>query len=254
MTELFRGTGVALVTLFHDDGTIDPVATGEFARELVGRGMRAVLVAGTTGEAATLTNAERSALIDAVRSAIPPGIPVIGGTGAPSIRQATGLTQEAVAAGADAVLAWPPPGGLDTAGYFKAVADAAQGRPVLAYHFPRVYPPGIPVEALAGLPVAGQKDSSGQADRLLDELAHYPGATYVGSSAVLALAGLVGATGALLALANVEPERCVAAFGGDATAQLEIVDRHMASARGGMPALKQILAEDRGRPFPVRVG
>ena len=137
MTELFRGTGVALVTLFHEDGAIDPGATAEFAQGLVERGMRAVLVAGTTGEAATLTNAERSALIDAIRSAIPPGVPVIAGTGASSIRQATGLTQEAVAAGADAMLAWPPPGGLDTAGYFKAVADAAQGRPVLAYHFPR---------------------------------------------------------------------------------------------------------------------
>ena len=254
MTELFRGTGVALVTLFHDDGAIDPGATSAFARELVARGMRAVLVAGTTGEAATLTNAERSALIDAVRSAVPPGIPVIAGTGAPSIRQATGLTEEAVAAGADAVLAWPPRGGVDTAGYFKAVADAAQDRPVLAYHFPRVYPPGIPVEALDGLPVAGQKDSSGQADRLLDELARYSGATYVGSSALLALAGPMGATGALLALANVEPERCVAAFEGDPVAQREIGERHLACAQGGVPALKRILAEDVGRPVPVRVG
>ena len=99
MTELFRGTGVALVTLFHEDGAIDPAATGAFARELAERGMRAVLVAGTTGEAATLTNAERSALIDAVRKAVPQGVPVIAGTGAPSIRQATGLTQEAVAPG-----------------------------------------------------------------------------------------------------------------------------------------------------------
>src|SRR5215472_2171016 len=58
MGELFRGPGVALLTLFHDDGSIDPGATGELARELVERGMRAVLVAGTTGEAATLMNAE----------------------------------------------------------------------------------------------------------------------------------------------------------------------------------------------------
>ena len=161
MSELFRGAGVALLTLFHDDGSIDPGATGELARELVDRGMRAVLVAGTTGEAATLTNGERCALIGAIRRATPAGIPVIAGTGAPSTRQAAGLTGEAIAAGADAVLAWPPPGGLDMPGYFKAVAGAAQGRPVLAYHFPRVYPPGIPVTALAGLPVAGLKDSSG---------------------------------------------------------------------------------------------
>jgi 4-hydroxy-tetrahydrodipicolinate synthase len=254
MSELFRGVGVALLTLFHDDGSIDEGATGDLARDLVDRGMRAVLVAGTTGEAATLTGPERSALIDAVRRAIPAGVPVIAGTGAPSIRQAVALTAEAVAAGADAVLAWPPPGGLDLAGYFKAVAGAAQDHPVLAYHFPRVYPPGIPVEALDGLPIIGQKDSSGQPERLLDELAHYSGATYTGSSAVLAMAGPLGAAGALLALANVEPERCAAAFAGDVQAQRELTQRHLASSRGGVPALKRILAEDWGRPVPVRIG
>ena len=254
MSALFRGPGVALLTMFHDDGSIDPGATAGLARDLVERGMRAVLVAGTTGEAATLTNAERSALITAIRRAIPAGIPVIAGTGAPSTRQAVGLTEEAIAAGADAVLAWPPPGGLDMPGYFKAVAGAAQGRPVLAYHFPRVYPPGIPVTALAGLPVAGLKDSSGDPERLLDELAHYPGATYVGSSALLAMAGPMGATGALLALANVEPERCAAAFAGDAGAQRDLGERHLAASRGGVPALKRILAEDRGHPVPVRIG
>jgi 4-hydroxy-tetrahydrodipicolinate synthase len=254
MSELFRGAGVALLTLFHDDGSIDEGGTGDLARELVDRGMRAVLVAGTTGEAATLTGPERSALIDEVRRAIPAEVPVIAGTGAPSIRQAVALTQEAVAAGADAVLAWPPPGGLDLTGYFKAVGGAAQGHPVLAYHFPRVYPPGVPVEALDGLPIAGQKDSSGQPERLLDELAHYSGPTYVGSSAVLAMAGLLGAAGALLALANVEPERCAAAFAGGAQAQREITERHLATSQGGVPALKRILAEDRGRPVPVRIG
>jgi 4-hydroxy-tetrahydrodipicolinate synthase len=254
MAELFRGPGVALLTLFHDDGAIDPGATGEFARELAERGMRAVLVAGTTGEAATLTSAERSELIKAVRLAVPPDVPVLAGTGAPSVRQAVALTAEAMAAGADAVLAWPPPWSRDLAGYFKAVAEAAQPRPVLAYHFPRVYPPGVPVDMLASLPVAGQKDSSGDPDRLLDELAHYEGATYVGSSALLSLAGPMGATGALLALANVEPERCAAAFAGDPSAQRGLADRHLAASKGGPLALKQILAEERGRPFAARIG
>ena len=107
---------------------------------------------------------------------------------------------------------------------------------------------------LAGLAIAGQKDSSGDPNRLLDELEHYPGDTYVGSSALLVMAGRLGATGALLALGNVEPERCVAAFAGDAKAQREITDRHLAAGRGGVPALKRILAEDWGRPVPVRVG
>jgi 4-hydroxy-tetrahydrodipicolinate synthase len=254
MTDLFRGVGVALVTLFGDDGAVDPGATGELAAELAERGMRAILVAGTTGEAATLAEAERGALIAAVRDALPAGVPVIAGTGAPSTRQAVALTHDAVAAGADAVLAWPPATIRDLGEYFKAVADAAQGRPVLAYHFPRLYPPGVPVDLLAGLPVAGQKDSSGEPARLLDELAHYPGATYVGSSSVLVMAGPMGATGALLALANVEPERCAAAFAGDAAAQCALADRHLATSRGGVLALKHLLSEDRRRPFPARIG
>jgi dihydrodipicolinate synthase/N-acetylneuraminate lyase len=254
MAELFRGVGVALVTVFSDDGTVDPGATGELARDLVERGMRAMLVAGTTGEAATLTDSERYALIDAVRRAIPADVPVIAGTGAPSVRQAVTLTRDAVVAGADAVLAWPPATSRDQAGYFKAVADAAGACPVLAYHFPRKYPPGVPVDLLAGLPVAGQKDSSGDPERLLDELAHYPGATYVGSSSVLAMAGPMGATGALLALANAEPERCTAAFAGDPAAQRALAERHLACSRGGVLALKELLAADRGHPFPARIG
>jgi 4-hydroxy-tetrahydrodipicolinate synthase len=250
-TEVFRGVGVALVTIFGDDGEIDPGATGKLAGDLVARGMRAVLVCGSTGEAATLTWPERVALIEAVRGAVPPGIPVIAGTGAPSARQAAGLAGEAIAAGADAVLAFPPPGSRDLTGYYEAVAGAAGGHPALAYHFPRVSAPGIPVEALPGLPVAGVKDSSGDPDRLLDELTHYPGATYVGSS-VLALAGPMGAAGAILALANIEPERCVAAFAGDAAAQLALADRHLEARRGGPAALKAVLAAEHGIPAGTR--
>ena len=124
---------------------------------------------------------------------------------------------------------------------------------MLAYHIPRVSSPGIPVQALASLPVAGVKDSSGSADRLLDELAHYRGATYVGSSALLALAGPMGAAGAILALANAEPERCCRAFAGDAVAQRELAVRHLAVRRGGPAALKRLLAADRGLSPVTRV-
>jgi len=245
-TAVFTGVGVALVTLFTADGAVDPGPTSNLASELVARGMRAVLVCGTTGEAATLTEAERATLVRAVRAVLPAGVPVLAGTGAPSARQAAALTAGAIRAGADAVLAFPPPGSRDLAGYYAAVAAAAGERPVLAYHFPRVSAPGVPVEALAGLPVAGVKDSSGDPDRLLDELAHYPGATYVGSSALLALAGPIGAAGAILALANIEPEACVAAFAGDAAVQCRLAEPHLAVKRGGPAALKEVLARSHG--------
>ncbi len=242
---VFTGVGVALLTLLSEDGRIDATATAALAGELAVRGMRGILVCGTTGEAATLTDAERAELISAVRAEVPAEVPVLAGTGATAAERAAELTAAAVSAGADAVLAWPPPGSHDLAGYFGAVAAAASGRPVLAYHIPWLSAPGVPVEALPGLPVAGQKDSSGDANRLLEEIARYEGASYVGSSALLALAGPVGAAGAILAVANVEPELCCQAFAGDAAAQLQLTDIHLAARAGGPPALKQALARRR---------
>lgn len=238
----FSGVGVALLTIFDDSGDLDTGATAALSADLVQRGMRAVLACGTTGEAATLTDAERVAIVRAVRDATPAAVPVLAGTGAQSAARAAELTTAACEAGADAVLAWPPPGSADLASYYAAIATAAGGRRVLAYHIPWVSSPGVPVEQLAGLPIAGVKDSSGSADRLLDEIAHYRGATYVGSSALLALAGPMGGTGAILALANVEPERCCRAFAGDAIAQRELADRHLRVRAGGPAELKRILA------------
>jgi 4-hydroxy-tetrahydrodipicolinate synthase len=251
--DLFTGVGVALVTLMDDAGDVDAAATGTLAAELADRGMHAVLACGTTGEAGTLTDAERVAVIRAVRDALPSEVQVLAGTGATSAARAAELTTAAAAAGADAVLAWPPPGSDDLPGYFAAVAEAAPGLPVLAYHIPWISSPGVPVSALADLPVAGLKDSSGDPDRLLAEVAHYPGRTYVGSSALLALAGPLGGTGAILAVANAEPELCSAAFAGDAEAQHRLIDVHLAVRQGGVPALKRILAEQRGTVALSRV-
>lgn len=241
----FSGVGVALVTIFDADGGVDEVATARHAEDLVRRGMRAVLVNGSTGEAGTLSDAERVTLIQAVRKVVPAGVPLIAGTGGQATEAAAGLTVAAVEAGADAVLAYPPPGFQppELPAFFASVSEAASGLPVLAYHVPWVSAPGVPVDALPGLPVAGIKDSSGSADRLLDELAHYGGATYVGSSALLVLAGPMGGAGAILALANIEPEGCVRAFAGDAEAQRQLADSHLAVRAGGPAALKRLLAE-----------
>jgi 4-hydroxy-tetrahydrodipicolinate synthase len=251
---VFTGVGVALVTMFADDGQADPAATAALARELADRGVRAVLVAGTTGEASTLSDTERVALVSSVRAAVPADIPVLAGTGAADPAKAAALTAAACGAGADAVLAWPPPGSEDLPGYFSAVAQAAGGKPVLAYHIPWVSAPGVPVADLANLPVAGVKDSSGSPDRLLDELANYRGDTYVGSSALLALAGPMGGTGAILALANVEPERCVQAFAGDAGVQRDLAVTHLRVKEGGPAALKLILAAECGSSPLSRTG
>ena len=107
-------------------------------------GIRAVAVAGSTGEAAR-TAGERIALLTETRKAVPAGVPVIAGTGGPSARQAAALTRDAREAGADAVLALCPPRNNDPRPYYEAVAEAAGDLFVLAYHFPQTAPPGIPV-------------------------------------------------------------------------------------------------------------
>jgi 4-hydroxy-tetrahydrodipicolinate synthase len=241
---IFTGVGVALVTVRDARDMPDAGATGDLAARLVGRGMRAVLACGTTGEAGQLTDQQRSEIVAAVREALPRDVPVIAGTGATSAARAAELTSGAAQAGADAVLAWPPPDCPDLVGYYAAVGAAAPSVPVLAYHVPWVSAPGVPVESLAHLPVAGIKDSSGDPDRLLFEVARYSEATYVGSSALLALAGPLGCCGAILAIANVVPELCTAAFTGSAQAQLELTDVHLAVRAGGAPVLRQLLAAD----------
>jgi 4-hydroxy-tetrahydrodipicolinate synthase len=251
---VFAGVGVALVTLFGDDGELDASATARHAVRLVDAGVRAVVVAGSTGEAAALTLPERNTLLAAVRAALPDEVPVLAGSGGPSARQAVALTAAAVENGADAVLVLSPPGAADVRPYYDAVAKAAGATPVLAYHYPAVSPPGIPVAALSDLPIAGCKDSTGDPDRLLDELTSWRGPLYVGSSAVVSYAGSLGCEGAILALANAEPERCVRAFAGDAAAQLELAAPHT-FARGRFPAgIKELTARRYGTSTVARMG
>jgi 4-hydroxy-tetrahydrodipicolinate synthase len=251
---LFTGVAVALATLFDSDGELDAKATAKHAATLVDLGVRALVVAGSTGEATTLADAERIELLTEVHQAVPAGIPVLAGAGAPSRRQAVALTRTALEHGADGVLVLSPPRVEDVRPYYRAVAEAAAGRPVLAYHYPLVSPPGIPVDLLGELPVQGVKDSSADPDRLLDEVSRYDGWLYVGSSALLALAGPLGATGAILALANVEPERCVAAFSGDAEAQRQLTTSHLAIKRDFPHGLKDVIATRFGTSRVARVG
>ncbi len=243
---LFRGVGVALVTLFADDGSLDAAATAAHARRLVDDGASAVLVAGTTGEAAALAPPERVELLDAVRAEVADRVPVIAGTGAPSIRGAVSLTEQAREHGADAVLALSPPDAADPLPYYRAVAETAGDVPVFGYHYPAVSAPGIPVEVLAELPVAALKDSSGDAERLVAELDAWDRPVYVGSAVLVGLAGLVGARGAILGLANLEPERCARAFAGDADAQRELVVLHPAAGDRFPRGLKEVVAERHG--------
>lgn len=248
----FTGIGVALVTLFDDDGRLDAPATARHAAHLVERGVRSIVVAGSTGEAAALDPDERSALLAAVRDTVG-DTPVVAGTGAPSARQAVALSQRAAGDGADAVLVLSPPRTDDPRPYYEAVTAAVE-IPVLAYHFPASSAPGIPVDLLCELPVAGIKDSSGDPSRLAVELGQMSVGVYTGSAGLLLQAHAMGASGAIVALANLDPEGCARAWDGDGECQRELVDGHRSGALAGIGGLKRALSNLYGTSTTTRMG
>jgi|SRR5829696_5883 len=249
----FTGIGVALVTLFDHTRAVDEKATADLAARLVDDGVRAVVVAGSTGEADALDGDERRRLLDEVRARVD-GVPVLAGTGGAWAGEAARRTAAARDGGADAALVLSPRLVADQRPYYAEVAAAAGDLPLLAYHYPAQSPPGIPVETLPELPVVGAKDSSGDPERLLQTLSTWDGHVYPGSSALLSFAGPLGCPGAILALANAEPALCAAAFAGDSAAQLALTRAHQAAAAAFPAGIKALVAERHGCSITSRVG
>jgi 4-hydroxy-tetrahydrodipicolinate synthase len=249
---LWTGVGVALVTLFDDEKSPNVEATAQHAARLVADGVRAVVVAGSTGEAAALTDTERVALLAAVREACP-DVPVVAGASAEWWRPACDRVVAAVSAGADAVLVAPPRTG-DAVTFFTNVAAAAGPAPVLAYHFPPNAGGEVPVESLPSLPVQGIKDSSGDPERLLRELEAWSGWVFTGAAVLTGYAAAVGAAGAILAAANLAPEDCVAAWNGDGAAQRRLLATHRTCRTRFPHGLKAAMAQRYGTPTGARLG
>lgn len=250
---LFRGAGVALLSLFDDTGTLLVEQTAAFAALLVDRGAAGVLVAGTTGEFWTLTHDERLALVAAVRSALPAAVPVLAGIGALDVERALALAAEVADTGADAALCFTPRD-ENPADFYPRVRDAAGAMPLLAYHFPAVGYAPLPVDRLGDLPVDGIKDSSGEPGRLLATSTVLRSGVYTGSALLATLAAAVEVDGAILALANLEPALSSAAVHGDIGAQGALA-RAVTATTGGQPApqaLKRLVAERYGTPAFVR--
>jgi 4-hydroxy-tetrahydrodipicolinate synthase len=138
MTEI-AGVLTAMVTPFAEDRSVDEAAARALARHLIEHGSHGLVLAGTTGESPTLDDAEKLALLRAVRDELGPDIPLICGTGSNDTRHSEHLSAAAADAGADAVLAVTPyyskPNFSGIKAHYEAVARAA-GIPVVLYNIP----------------------------------------------------------------------------------------------------------------------
>ena len=105
---IFTGSGVALITPMKSDGSVNYDVLGDLVEFHVQNGTDAIIVCGTTGEAATLSEKEHCETISFVAEKTNGRIPVIAGTGSNSTETAIYLTKEAEEAGADGALVVTP--------------------------------------------------------------------------------------------------------------------------------------------------
>jgi len=214
MTLDLSGLAVALATPFTTSGELDLAAFRRLVRHVVGGGVDTLIPLGTTGEAPTLLDEERDAVITACLEESK-GRPVVVGTGSNATRQAAAMTrraQELGAAGALVVTPYynkPNPDGL--VAHYAAIAEAAPGLPLIAYNVPARtglnVTPAVLLRLWENPQVVAVKESSGNLAQIAEVARTLPaGKTLLSGDDNLALAAIaVGATGLISVLGNVLP-------------------------------------------------
>jgi 4-hydroxy-tetrahydrodipicolinate synthase len=136
----YEGLLTAMITPFHADGRVNEDASVALARHLLANGSHGLVVAGTTGEAATLTDDEQVRLVELIAGEAGSEGAIVAGAGSNDTRHAIELTERVIAAGAQAVLSVTPyynkPNRRGIVRHFAEVARAAAGTPVLLYNIP----------------------------------------------------------------------------------------------------------------------
>jgi 4-hydroxy-tetrahydrodipicolinate synthase len=172
----------AIVTPFDERNRVNEEAFVALMRHLAEHGSDGFVVAGTTGEASTLTDEEQLGLIGLAVAERPEGKTVIAGTGTNDTRHAVHLTERASELGADAVLSVTPyynrPSPRGLVRHYQAVASATD-KPTLLYNIPSRTGTNIPPELLAELAeienVTGVKQANPDELQQIDGLDLYAG-------------------------------------------------------------------------------
>jgi 4-hydroxy-tetrahydrodipicolinate synthase len=236
---MFRGSIVALITPMDSDGGIDDASLKRLVDFHVEQGTAAIVSVGTTGESATLDEAEHCAVIARTVELAAGRLPVIAGTGANSTREAIALTRCAKELGADAALLVTPYYNKPTQEglylHYRAVAEAVD-IPQILYNVPgRTACDMLPetVIRLAEIDnIVGLKEASGDLRRVAvlragcgDAFALYSGDDLSACDFLV-----LGGDGVISVTANLAPRlmqaMCAAALAGD-RAQARALDRRL---------------------------
>ncbi|MEE1378680.1 MAG: 4-hydroxy-tetrahydrodipicolinate synthase [Oribacterium sp.] len=254
---LFRGAGVALVTPFHADGSVNYDKLAELVEEQIAGGTDAIIACGTTGEAATMSEEEHMDVIRFIIKAVNHRIPVIAGTGSNCTATAIDLSKQAEEAGAEGVLLVTPYYNKATQGgliqHYEAVAGAIS-LPCILYNVPSRTGVTIQPETMAYLyqhveNIVGVKDATGNISMItkLMSLVDENFLLYSGDDDQIVPLLSVGASGVISVLSNVAPhethEICQKWFDGDIKGAREAQFK-------AYPLIKALFAEV--NPIPVK--
>ena len=212
---VFTGAGVAIVTPFHEDGSINYEAFAGLIEFQIAGGTDAIIVCGTTGEASTLSHEEHLDAIGFCVKQVAGRVPVVAGTGSNSTETAIYLSVEAEKLGADGLLIVSPyynkatQKGLYT--HFKAIADSVK-IPVILYNIQGRTGVNIAPETIVKLwkevdNIVGVKEASGNLSQIARILALSDGGIdlYSGNDDQIVPILSLGGKGVISVISNVAP-------------------------------------------------
>lgn len=254
---VFEGAGVAIVTPFFEDGTVNYNRLTELLEEQIAAGTDSIIICGTTGEASTLSHEEHLEVIGHTVKVVNGRIPVVAGTGSNSTETAIYLSVEAEKLGADALLQVTPYYNKATQrgliAHFTAVAEAVK-LPIILYNVPGRTGCNILPETAAYLAehvenIVAIKEASGNISQVakLMQLAGGKIDLYSGNDDQIVPLLSLGGQGVISVLSNVAPKEThdiVAKWmEGDMKGSMELQLR-------ALPLIDQLFCEV--NPIPVK--
>lgn len=239
---IFKGAGVAIVTPFKEDGSVNYDKFAELIEFQIAGGTDAIIVCGTTGESSTLTHEEHLDVIRFCAERVKGRIPVVAGTGSNCTETAVYLSTEAEKYGVDGLLLVTPYYNKATQNglyaHYKKIADSVK-LPIILYNVPSRTGCNIMPQTVARLcteveNIVGVKEASGNISQItkVKALAGDKVDLYSGNDDQIVPILSLGGVGVISVLSNVAPKQtheiCQKFFDGDvagsAAGQLRAID------------------------------
>lgn len=216
MDNPFKGTGVAVVTPFHNYGTIDFQSLEVVLNHIINGGVDFVLALGTTSEAATMSKDEKNAVVDFFIEVVNKRVPIMLGVGGNNTQEVVNCIKAQSFDGIDALLSVAPyynkPGQKGMFYHFKTIANASPV-PVYLYNVPSRTNSNISAETTLKLAhevenIVGIKEASGDFIQIMEIIKNKPKQFTVlsGDDALTLPMISIGAEGVISVVANAFPK------------------------------------------------